>query len=61
MSGGAFTERTRSFLDQAKPVVLDKPAPAGLLEQAIQTVLAQPSETLELPPLSEGPPTRSFA
>lgn len=62
MSGGAFTDRAQRFLERAKPVVLDKPAPASMLEQAIQRVLAKPRDTAELPSVREqGPPTRTFA
>ena len=61
MSGGAFTERAQSFLEQVKPRLLDKPAPAAILEQTIQKVMTVPAETSELPGPNElGPPTRSF-
>jgi CheY-like chemotaxis protein len=49
MSGGAFTERASGFLERVGSQVVDKPAPAAVLEEVIQSALARPEETSEIP------------
>jgi hypothetical protein len=40
MTGGVFTTRGRTFLDEARPVLLEKPMTTPQIREAVESVLA---------------------